>query len=389
MAKLSGIREIELYAQLSKNLDTMCYRGSAPLSHLALISQVDIFDTVSNPNGLQRDLSTKHASDAYEYANRDAEPNFPRAYPEVILNVRDKKTIQIEEVYNKEEFKIVRLRFDLDKMKSENKIFVSRVDGNHRLFYSLGDDKKEPILTMAPFQMHIGLTSEQERSLFVDINANQKGLNTSHLAVMRSRLTPEEEELRDHLDRWIATKLANDPGSPWHGIVHLGGSKEGARSQGLVRQVNLASLQLAIKKTLTKSQYIHDFTDANLQYLIIKNYWEAVKNVFSEEWGNPKDFLFLKNVGVLSYSILGGTIIDRCVPRGKVDIKDFIYYLSQTRNRFNWSKKATGESSVVGMGGNKAAMVIAGALATELTDETGESVIKELQEKLRAKSQLT
>jgi hypothetical protein len=36
----------------------------------------------------------------------------------------------------------------------------------------------------------------QERSLFVDINANQEGLNTSYLAIMQSKLTPEQLEIQ-------------------------------------------------------------------------------------------------------------------------------------------------------------------------------------------------
>src|SRR6266545_3224961 len=223
MAKLSGIRQIEVVAHEAKNLDTICFRGAAPLAHLALASQADVFDQVGNPSGLQRDLSPKHASDAYEYVRRGRDPDYPRAFPEIVLNVRDKRVLQREEIGTQvDATKLVRLSFDLDKMR-DGKVSVSRVDGNHRLFYAAGDDRREPLTAVAPFQIHVGLTREQERSLFVDINANQKGLNTSHLAIMRARLTPEEEEVRDHLDRWIARKLSEDPQSPWHGLIHLGG----------------------------------------------------------------------------------------------------------------------------------------------------------------------
>lgn len=85
---------------------------------------------------------------------------------------------------------------------------MSRVDGNHRLFYAEGDDRREPLMASAP--IHVGLIREQERSLFVDINANRKGLNSSHLGIMRVRLTPEEQEIKDHPDRLIANRLAED-----------------------------------------------------------------------------------------------------------------------------------------------------------------------------------
>jgi DGQHR domain-containing protein len=385
MTKLSGIRQIEVLADEESNLDTICYRGSAPLAHLALISQADVFDQVNNPDGLQRDLSPKHASDAYEYVRREQDPEYPRAFPEVVLNVRDKKALNLEETTSDNGVKSFRLSFDLDKMR-DGKVAVSRVDGNHRLYYADGDDRRDPLMVSAPFQIHVGLNRDQERSLFVDINANQKGLNTSHLAIMRARLTAEEQEIKDHPDRWIANRLADDPDSAWHGLVHLGGSKKGSRTQGLSRPVNFASLQAGVGRTLAKSQYIHDLTDPEAQYIVIRNYWEAVKLTFSEEWAKPKDFLLLRNIGVMSMSLLGGTIIDRCMARGTAHIEGMARYLRQAKTVFDWSKDTTGERSVSGMSGNRAALVIAGEMAKELSDESGINAIRDLQEQLLARS---
>lgn len=392
MAKLSGISQIELFASESPNLDTVCYRGHAPLAHLALISQADIFDQVTNQQGLQRDLSPKHASDAYGYAARGHDDQHPRAFPEVVLNVRNTKVLHKEwvEMFSQDglhRVKMLRMRFDLEKIVRSGDVSVSRIDGNHRLFFAAGDDKREPILHTAPFQIHIGLDREQERSLFVDINANQKGLNSSHLAIMQNKLTPEENEIKEHLDRWIADKLTHDPESPWHGIIHLGGSKKGSRVQGLTRVVNFASLQTGVSKTLKKSQYMHDFTDPNAQYALIRNYWNAVKQVFSEEWATPKQYHVLKNVGVLSLSILGGTIIDRCIPRQKIGVQDMAFYLNQCYDRFNWHSDAPmDERAVSGMSGNQAALIIAGELSAELTDNNGSDSIRALQSQLLIRS---
>lgn len=390
MSRLSGVNEVELIALQSKNLDTICYRGSAPLAYLALVSQADVFDQVLNPEGLQRDLSPKHAADAYEYVHQPVDKSHPRAYPEVVLNVRDKKIIQIEPITSGStdaDFQLVRIKFALDKIRSDpKKVWVSRVDGNHRLFHAQGDDRREPLLAPTPFQLHVGLTREQERSLFVDINSNQKGLNTSHLSVMQGKLTPEEIEIRDHLDRWIANQLTNDPESPWHGLIHLGGSKQGARLQGLTRPVTLVSLQTGVAKTLTKSQYIHDLTDPHAQYVLVRNFWHAVKKVFAEEWARPKDYLLLKNIGVVSMSILGGTVLDRCLSKGKIEIDDMAYYLTQCRHRFDWNKNAIGEGTISGMSGNKAAMIVAAELASELSDNAGGRAMRALQERLLAQA---
>lgn len=383
MTRLSGFNQVELVAHEGKNLDTVCYRGEAPLAQLALLSQADVFDQEANPDGLQRDLSAAHANEAYEYVNRDRDPEYPRAFPEVVLNVRDKRVVEMEPIADDDGtgLKRFRLRFDLGKMR-DGKVAVSRVDGNHRLFFAPGDDRRDPLLAYCPFQIHVGLSREQERSLFVDINANQKGLNTSHLAIMRGRLTPEEEEIRLHRDRWIAMRLVDDPESPWHGLVHLGGSKKGARTQGLTRPVNFASLLGGVQKTLSKSQYIHDLTDPMAQYVVIRNYWTAVKQQFAQEWAQPKEYLLLRNMGVWSLSLLAGAIIDRSMSRGRADIGEMARYLGQAQRRFDWSRTATGDRAVTGLSGNRAALIIAGEMAKELSDEAGANVILQLQAEL-------
>ena len=57
-------------------------------------------------------------------------------------------------------------------------------------------------------------------------------------------------------------------------------------------------------------------------------------------------------------------------------------YVRQARNRFDWSHDGSGERNVVGMTGNQAAMIIAAAMAEELSDETGLNLIKDLQSQL-------
>ena len=157
-------------------------------------------------------------------------------------------------------------------------------------------------------------------------------------------------------------------------------------TQGLTRPVNFASLESGVGRTLSKSQYIHDLTDPEAQYAVIRNYWRAMKETFTEEWARPKDFLLLKNIGVVSMSILGGTIIDRCIARGSVDVDDLKLYLEQAKARFDWSKNAVGDRAVTGMSGNRAALIIAGEMAAELTDPDSGNVIRDLQAKLTAQA---
>lgn len=384
----SGQQYIKVKAILSRNLDTECYRGAAPLEQLAIISKADVFDQDQNLKGLQRNLSPSHAVAAYEYAAAPADPLWPRAFPEVVLNVRDEGVVAVHEVDGEPGW--FWLTFDLARIQRARYVKVSRVDGNHRLEHGAGDGKRRaPLGIEAPFQLHVGLKPEQEAKLFLDINANQKGLNTSHLSWLRSRLTPEEREIKEHLERWIARRLNEDHQSPWYGRIHMGGSKEGARTQGHVRPVNFKSLENGVKRTLGKSQYIHDLTDPKAQYVVIRNFWEAVKRVFAEEWAKDREHLILKNIGVMSFSILGGTVIDRCLASSppRVGVDPMTQYLAQCAGTWDWNSEAVGDRAVSGMSGNRAALVIAGAMVGDLRDDFGPSV-RDLQENLASQAGL-
>lgn len=357
---------ITVLAEQSDNLDVVCYRGTATLADLARISQVDVFDQVSNPEGLQRDLNRRHALDAYDYAAREPVAERPRAFPEVMLNVRDAKVVDVQEVGSlpwgdDDSIRVVAITFDVAKIDKAKTVKVSRVDGNHRLFFGNGDGKDRPPLDATiPFSITVGLDRDQEKELFLDVNANQKGLNTSHLAVLRSQLTPEEVELAQHAHRAFAMRLTTDIASPWHDLVHMGGSKAGSKEAGQRRPVNFVALESGVKRLLSKSQYISDLTTYDAQYALIRNYWQAVQIAFPEEWADPSSFLLLKNLGVAVFSTLGATVIDRCMAAQETDIETMVAYLERAKKPINWHKDST---DVAGMSGNRAALALAGRMA--------------------------
>jgi DGQHR domain-containing protein len=359
---------ISFIAEQTANLDTICYRGSAPLAELTRVSQADVFDQETNPDGLQRDLSKKHAAEAYDYIARDPSDDFPRAFPEVVLNVRDKSVVKVEplKLPNDVPVQLVKLTVDLSKIERAKTVKISRVDGNHRLMFGAGDGKdREPVSLQAPFQLHLGLTREQEASLFVDINANQKGMNTSHVHYLRSQLTPDEVEMLHHQPRWIARQLATDAASPFNGLVHMGGSRAGTREKGIIRPVNFTALESSIRRMLNKSQYVHDITTPAARYGMVRNYFKATVTTWPQEWETPADYLLIKGTGLLALGLLGAAVIDRCMAAGEVAQHDFEVMLEPCQAVFDWHRDAK-KGGVVGLSGNRAALMIAGELASKL-----------------------
>lgn len=363
-------KHVTLTAVETPNLDVVCYRGSAPLRDLTIISQADVFDQVTNPDGLQRDLSRKHAAEVYDYAAAEPTDGAPRAFPEVVLNVRDRNVVELGAVEytakGDEPATLARLTFDVEKIGRAKTVKVSRVDGNHRLYYGMGDGNgRAPLDVMVPFQIHVGLTREQEASLFLDINATQKGLNTSHLLVLRSRLTPEDLELERHPERVYALRLAEDAISPWCGLVHLGGSKSGTKEAGEIRPVSYTSLVSGVRRILTKSQYLPDLSDPTAKYGMIRNYWKAVQATWPEAWEDPRAYYCTANIGVQALSSLGATVIDRAMAAGQTEIDQLEALLAPTKDVYNWSREAT-TGGVSGMSGNRAALLIAGELGKKV-----------------------
>jgi len=56
------------------------FRGFAKLSDLARISRPDVYDAHKNPTGTQRDLSPRHAKDAYEYVRTNDFGYWPEVF---------------------------------------------------------------------------------------------------------------------------------------------------------------------------------------------------------------------------------------------------------------------------------------------------------------------
>src|SRR5262249_26767424 len=144
-----------------------------------------------------------------------------RSWAEVLLNVRDASVVEIfplDEAHGVYEIEVREERINKTLARPQ----ISRTDGNHRLNFGEGDPKHDwpPLTASTPFALTIDLSPEQEAYLFMDINDNQKAMNTAHLAHLKARLTGPEKLAVEDPALWIAERLTDDPKSSWHGIVH-------------------------------------------------------------------------------------------------------------------------------------------------------------------------
>lgn len=85
---------------VGRDIDNVAVRGFAALDALAAISAPDVFDNEINPTGTQRDLKPKHADASFAYATAEpsADERKTRAFPEVLLNVRDMQYVELRDI---------------------------------------------------------------------------------------------------------------------------------------------------------------------------------------------------------------------------------------------------------------------------------------------------
>jgi len=356
---------MKLIVLRGENLNTEMYRGYAQIADLAKVSAPDSFNQDTNPNGLQRDLSESHARDAYRYAEGAMKvPDHFRAWSEVLLNVRDPSVVKLSPLDEEHGVYEMEIREELIN-KSLGRPQISRTDGNHRLHFGEGDPKYEwpPLSASTPFTMTIGLAPEAEAYLFMDINDNQKSMNTAHLAHLKARLTGPERLAIEDPALWIAERLTDDPKSPWHGIVHKGGQ----RTQGLKRRVNLAALKTGIGMTLHDAVKLRSVDSIEGKYVLIRMFWNAAARIYAGEWADQKSMM-LKGIGIWTFSQLGAEVIDRCLVRGITAARledEMGEYLRQTKLVFDW--RSGGD--IQGYGGQQGARDAANKMKAALSDE--------------------
>lgn len=337
------------------------YRGFAPLYQVSKISAADVYDTKTNPMGTQRDLSLKHAREAYDYVLNKSQG----FWPEVLLNVRDKSVIKFKPIDESEKFGY--LIIDVDKIENSKDIAISRIDGNHRLFYGDGHNKKyDKIRREVSFCLAYELDKGQEISIFKDINNNQKRMNTSHLDNIEARLTPEELLKAQDPQLFIARKLGQDSDSPLFERVYEGGKKK------TTEIIPLRTLKTGLEYMLSRTTKLKQLNDADAQYKLILNFFKAVKKWNPKAWDEPKKYITLRGVGLWATCFIGADVIDRTLTKGKFSVDQMTKILKSGRE-WDWSNTGTFQ----GYSGRGGAVKISDLVTSEFQEE-GQVSVSEL-----------
>src|SRR4029077_13148448 len=123
---------------------------------------------------------------------------------------------------------------------------------------------------------------------------------------------------------------------------------------------------------LTRSAKLGQFPDADAQYNVIKNYWNALKGWLPKAWNRPQDYAIFSGVGLYAISYIGIEVIDRSLMKGKFSSDDMLEYLKQLPSD---SLASGGTAAYSGRGGGRK---LANDLIANLEEE-GEVSLSKLQ----------
>lgn len=363
-----------LHSALPKKLRINCIRetvlgvdvlrGYARLCDLSLISKADVYDAKSNPTGTQRDLSPKHAREAYLYIRQE-----DKAYwPEIFLCARRSEVWSFD-CLNDKVSSVGELIIDTQIAK-EKEIAVSRVDGNHRLHFAGGDYEGYPAIEkLVSFSLAVGLSLADEMRIFRDINNNQRRMNTSHLANIEVKLTGESAlKIRDP-KLYIANQLSLSKDSPFKGVVYDGGKKDVAKF------VPLNTLKTGVEYMLSQPTRLSAIDDPDIQFKLISNYFKALRSWAPHCWVDPKKHVMLRGAGLWGVCFLGAEVIDRVLRKGNFRQTDMLEVLKSGKE-WDWTSKG----HFAGLSGRGGALKIRDMISAELEDDEGVSLKSLMQD---------
>lgn len=304
--------------------------GFASARDLHSFSFADVLDEATG-RGYQRRFSPQHSLDFRRYIQKPHSTTIPLTFN---LRPRDDEAWFIRSGANGV--------FEL--MLQTGVRVLSQVDCQHRLGYLADQD------IQLPFMCFIGLTEREETAIFDVINGKAKGLSKSlldyHDAQLSENLSAERPEL------FIALFLNNEPASPWHQRLDMGGEA----TSGLERRASLRTMQKAAKQFFRKVKAQREFSTEDAA-LAARNFWVAFAQLLPQPFCKPRNFLVTKGIGVYALMEIAAEMVCEYPQATAPQSSYFASLLGDFALEFDWSNSGP-LRGLGGQGGVKEALFI-------------------------------
>lgn len=289
-----------------------------------LLHTMSFADVLNEDTGLgyQRRFNAQHSLDFRRYIQKPASATIPLTFN---LRPRPDSAWRIVEIGSR--LAALELATNAGKL-------LSQVDCQHRLGY-LGDLDVE-----LPFMCFVGLTEREEMEVFSVINSKARGLNTSLLDFHDAQLSTDLATDRPEL--FVALYLKNEPASPWHRQLDLGGGS----TSGMARRASLRTLQKAVKRFLGRTRLARAQSMDDVARMVL-DFWIAVTVTMPEPWAHPRKHFLTKGIGVYALMDLAADLYMEAPTGAICDRRYFTAALSDLADTFDW----TTEGPLKGLGG--------------------------------------
>ncbi len=279
------------YLEVTQPIGTF-YLCSIPA--LKLLNMVEAVSRAENPNGVQREQSSKRKKEIADYCS-DPDAVFPTP---IVVSVYPNSGVSIDT--HEKRIKI-----------PDNIIIGDVIDGQHRLWGI--KESSDATLFDLPVVFMFDLTVEEKAYVFSTINSNQTKVNPSLIYDLFDISTTRSPMKTAHL---IARTMNSDKESPFYNRLKMLGRQEknqenatlsqGTFAKSIVQLISIKPDEDArlLKKGISirensKLPFRHYFIqekDAIIAKIIL-NCFNALKSVFEEEWMNPKENILWKTTG--------------------------------------------------------------------------------------------
>lgn len=256
---------------------------------------VNVTPRSANPNAIQRDESKDRINEIAKYCN-DPDATFPTP---IIISIYDDSKVTINDNY---------IQFELNEKIGEV------IDGQHRLKGILKSNVAERF--ELPLVLLFNLTEEEKAYIFSIINSKQTKVSMSLIYDLFSLSKFRSPQKTAHE---IARVLNKSNESPFHNRLKMLGNKESQQEYATLSQGTFVKhfIDLISKdpdEDLRKSKSNERFEDIptlplrqyfvnNEDEIILKitlNLFNALKEVFTDEWKDPNKNILWKSTGYVS-----------------------------------------------------------------------------------------
>ena len=301
-------KAIKLSGQLGRCGHLDVFLGFAGAKILHKLSFADILNEETG-EGYQRPRNLAHSRSFSQYISRPGASTIPLTF-----NLRAESASHWR--INSRKNGMVSLNID-PEIKC-----LAQVDCQHRL-----GELADADISLA-YMTFLGLNLREEMALFNVINSRARGLSSSLTDYHESQLLNDLATEAPHL--YIARRLNEDPKSPWYRVIRYGGET----TSGLKRKTSLRMMQKSVQRFLRGTNGL-DLGNIDEQYNLVMTYWEAVRELFGNEWEDHRHHLITKGVGLYSLMHLLADI----VRRGGRTRDEFVNVLRGLKGRIDWHSK--------------------------------------------------